>query len=170
MRWRTLLAAFLLIVALALLAGAALVMPSETEAELEARMEKERNPAKKAKEGARLARLKLREAIAAYEEREAERGARLVSAYLGRIRDTWQRLRSSGRNAAADQRGFKELEFELRDDERMLSDLERRVPYDERNPVEKAEKEVERVRVEVMQALFPSARGPEVKKPSGPTP
>jgi hypothetical protein len=166
MIWRPLLSiAFLLIGVPAFLAGASSAPPSETEAQLLARMQKEHDPVRKSKEETRLARIKLRQAIQAYEQGNTEQGAQLVSDYLGRIKDSWQMLRSSGRDAARVPQGFKELDIELREDERLLDDLKRRVSYFQRDPIEKAAKEVEQVRAEVLQALFPAARVPEAAKP-----
>jgi ADP-ribose pyrophosphatase YjhB (NUDIX family) len=166
MIWRALLSiAFSLLAVPAFLAGASSALPSETEAQLLARMEKEHDPIRKSKEETRLARIKLQQAIQAYGQGNMEQGAQLVSAYLGRIKDSWQILRSSGRNAARASQGFKELEMELREDARLLEDLKRRISYFERDPIEKAAKEVEQVRAEVLQALFPAARVPEAAKP-----
>ena len=168
MIWRLLLPiALWLIGAPVFLAGASSLPPSETEAQLLARLEKEQDPVKKSKEEARLARIKLQQAIQAYEQGNTEQGALLVSAYLGRIKDSWQMLRSSGRNAARSPQGFKELDIELREDARLLEDVKRRISYFERDPIDKAEKEVEQERTEVIQALFPVARATEVAKPLG---
>jgi len=167
MEWRALLSiAFLLIGAPVFSAGLPSPRRSDTEAQLLARLQQERNPVKKSKEETRLARLKLRQAIEAYEQGKIEQGAQLLSVYLGRIKDSWQTLRSSGRNAARDPRGFKELDIELREDARLLEDLKHRVAYFDRGPIEKSEQEVEQARAEVMQALFPVARPQEAAKPS----
>jgi hypothetical protein len=149
----------------AFLAGASSAPPSETEAKLLARAQNEHNPVKKSREEIRLAQIKLRQAVQTYVQGDTEQGAQLVSAYLGRIKDSWQILRSSGRNAARDSRGFKELDIELREDARLLDDLKRRVSYFKREPIEKAEEEIERVRGEVIQALFPATPAPEAAKP-----
>jgi hypothetical protein len=170
MIWRALLTiAFLLIGALVSLAGASSPPPSETEAQLLARIQKENDPVRKSKQETRLARIELQQAIQAYDQGNREQGAELVSIYLGRIKDSWRTLRGSGRNGARDPRGFKELDIELREDARLLDDLKRRISYLERDPIDKAEKEVEQVRAEVLQALFPVARPPEAAKPSGKT-
>jgi hypothetical protein len=166
MIWRVILSiAFLLVGESVFLGGASSALASETEAQLLARLEKEHAPVKKSKEETRLARIKLRQAIQAYNEGNTRQGAQLVGAYLGRIKDSWQLLRSSGRNAARDPRGFKELDILLREDARLLDDLKRRVSYFDREPLEKAEKEVEQVRAEVLQALFPVVLTPQAAKP-----
>jgi predicted AAA+ superfamily ATPase len=166
MFWRPLFSiAFLLIGVQMFLAGASSAPPSETEAQLLARIQKDHDPVRKSKEETRLARMKLEQAIQAYDQGNVEQGAPLVDTFLGRIKDSWGTLKSSGRNAAHSPQGFKELDIELREDERLLEDLKRRVSYFDRDPIEKAAKEVEQVRAEVLQALFPTARGPEAAKP-----
>jgi ADP-ribose pyrophosphatase YjhB (NUDIX family) len=161
MIWRVLLSiAFSLIGVPAFLGGASSAPPSETEAQLLARVAKEHDPVRKSKEETRLARIKLRQALQTYVQGDTEQGAQLVGAYLGRINDSWQILKGSGRNAARSAQGFKELDIELREDDRLLDDVKRRVSYLERDPIEKAEKEIEQVRAEVIQALFPSGGAP----------
>jgi CRISPR/Cas system-associated endonuclease Cas1 len=153
-----------LIIAPVFLARASSAPPLESEAQLLARVEKEQDPVKKSKLESRLARLKLQQAIKIYEQGNTEQGDQLISAYLARIKDAWQVLRSSGRNAAHASRGFKELDIELREDARLLDDLKRRISYFDRGPVERAQKEVEQERAEVLHALFPVTRAPEAAK------
>ena len=57
----------------------------------------------------------------------------------------------------------------MREDVRLLDDLKRRISYFDRAPIEQTGKELEQVRVEVLQALFPVARAPEATKPLGKT-
>jgi len=141
--------------------------PSDTERHLQAHVEKETDPVKKSKGTTRLARIKLEQAMQAYEHGRIEQGAQLVTTYLGRIKDSWQLLKTCGRNAARDPRGFKELDIELREDTRLLEDLKRRISFDDRGPLDQAGKELEDVRAEVLHALFPVARAPEAANPSG---
>ena len=150
-------------------AGVSSAPPSETEQHLLARVQKETDPVKKSKGQTRLARIKLEEAIQAYEHGDIEQGVQLVNVYLGGIKDSWQTLRSSGRNAARNPQGFKELDIELREDVRLLDDLKRRISFYDRGPLEQTGKELEQVRAEVLQALFPVARTLEATKPSGKT-
>jgi len=170
MIWRTHLSIVLLLIgAPVYFAGVLSAPPSQSEAQLLARLEAEQDPIKKSKIETRLAWIKLRQAIRTYKQGNTEEGAQLLGAYLGRIKDSWQILKSSGRNAAHASGGFKELDIELREDARLLDDLKRRISYFERDPIEKAEKEVEQERTEVLRALFPVARAPEAAKPSGKT-
>jgi hypothetical protein len=143
--------------------------PSEKEEHLLARVQKETDPVKKSKGQTRLARIKLEQAIQAYDHGNIEQGVQLVSVYLGWIKDSWQTLKSSGRNAARRPQGFKELDIELREDVRRLDDLKRRISFYDRGPLEQTGKDLEQLRAEVLQALFPVARPPEATKPSGKT-
>jgi len=161
--------AFLLIGVPLLCAEASTESLSQTEAHLLARVEKETDPVKKSKAETRLARVKLQQAIQAYNQGNVEQGAQLVSAYLVRIKDSWQLLRNCGKNAARDSKGFKELDIELREDIRFLDDLKRRLSYFDRGPLEQTGKELEQVRTQVLQALFPAARTTEATKPLGKT-
>jgi hypothetical protein len=170
MMWRAHLSIVLLLIDVpGFLAGASPAPPPESEAQLLARVEKEQDPVRKSKLETRLARIKLQQAIKIYELGNIEQGEQLVTAYLGRIKDAWQILASSGRNAAHASQGFKELDIELREDARLLDDLKHRISYFDRGPVDKAEKEVEQERAEVLHALFPVTRAPEAAKPPAKT-
>lgn len=130
----------------------------DTEEGLLARLERERNPVKRAKFEIRLGRLKLLQAIEAYDQRDREQGQQLLSAYLERMKSAWATLEGSGRQAYRRPQGFKELDIALRQDGRLLEDLAHRVPFHDRSPVEKAAQEVEELRSRVLKALFPSER------------
>ena len=170
MVWRTLVTIGLLLAgAPAAFAGPSSGPSSETEERLLARIQRETDPIKKSKCVTRLARIKLQQAIAAYEHGNIEQGVQLAKAYLGRVKDSWQLLKNCGRNAARDPRGFKELDIELREDARLIEDLKRRVSYFDRGPIEQTGKELEVVRAEVLQELFPATRALEGTKPAGKT-
>jgi hypothetical protein len=161
--------ALLLIGVPVLLAAVSTESLSQTEASLLARVQRETDPVKKSKAETRLARVKLEQAIQAYSQGNVEQGAQLVSAYLARIKDSWELLRNCGKNAARDSRGFKELDIELREDVRFLEDLKRRVSYLDRGPLEQIGKELEQIRAQVLQALFPAAQTTGATKPLGKT-
>ena len=170
MVWRTILVVGLLLAgAPVAVGGAAFAASSENEERLISRIAKESDPVKKSKCVTRLARIKLQQAIEAYEHGNIEQGVQLFHAYMARVKDSWQLLKNCGRNATRDPRGFKELDIELREDARLVDDLKRRVSYLDRDPIEQTGKEVEVVRAQVLQALFPAARTPEAAKPAGKT-
>jgi len=155
--------------ALVAVGGAPSGPSSESEERLLARIQKEADPVKKSKCMTRLARIKLQQAIEAYEHGNIQQGVQFAQVYLGRVKDSWQLLKNCGRNAARDIRGFKELDIELREDARLVDDLQRRVSYLDRGPIEQAGKELEVVHSEVMHALFPAARAVEAAKTAGKT-
>jgi len=133
----------------------------DTEENLLARIERERNPIKKAKFEIRLGRVKLLQAIEANDKGDFEQCQVLLDAYLKRMKSSWETLRSSGRQAARHPEGFKELDIALREEARLLEDLKHRIPYHDRGVVEKVAHEIDALRDQVLKALFPtlSSRG-----------
>jgi hypothetical protein len=144
-------------------AGAASPERRDSESDLRARIAREKNPVNKAKYEIRLARVKLFQAIEAFDKKDLEATLKLLEDYLEQVRKSWSTLKDSGRPAHKKPQGFKELDIELREDARYLEDLRHRFPYMDRVPVEKIEQEVEQLRSEVLKALFPPA---QTKKPS----
>jgi hypothetical protein len=151
----TVLALFVLV---GLAGGASPGRRQDNEARLQARLEREQNPVKRAKLEIRLGRVKLLQAIDAFDKRDTPECHRLLAAYLERMRSAWATLQGSGRQAWRHPQGFKELDIALREDTRFLEDFAHRVPYHERAPMEKVAQEVEHLRSEVLRALFPSER------------
>lgn len=139
----------------------------DNPADLEARIQRESNPVRKAKYQIRLSRVKLLQAIDAYDRGKLDEGRRLLSAFLEQIRQSWQTLEASGRGAVKQPQGFKELDIELREDARLLVDLAHRVSFVDRDPIEKARLEAEHIREEVLRALFPSERPAEHRVKTG---
>jgi hypothetical protein len=140
----------------------------DTEADLLLRIEREQNLIKRAKLEIRLGRVKLFQAIGAFDRENVEECHQLLAAYLERMKGAWATLQSSGRQAWRHDEGFRELEIALREDGRFLEDLKHRVPYQDRAPVEKVVRGVDELRNQVLQALFPPER--HRKKSSEPAP
>lgn len=59
------------------------------------------------------------------------------------------------RQAWRHDQGFRQLDIALREDGRYLDDFKRRVPFQNRAPVETVAKEVDELRNQVLKALFP---------------
>lgn len=133
----------------------------DNEQDLLAHLEREQNPVKKSKYATRLARLKLQQANDAYAKSDFDQGQKLLDDYLKWVRSSWDLLKGSGRPADRKPEGFKELDIALREDARRFEDLQHRVPFTDRDPLKKAAQEAEKIRVEVLAALFPNgeARG-----------
>lgn len=142
------------------LAGAAAPSPlaarrPDTEEDLLARLEREHNPVKKAKLEIRLGRVKLDQAVGAYNQDDVERGDTLVGIFFKHMQSAWDTLRGTERNPMKRPDGFRQLDIALREDARLLEDVQHRVPYDQRGPVSKVAQEVDRLHNQVIQALFP---------------
>ncbi len=138
----------------------------DSESDLAARIERERNPVKKAKYEIRLGHLKLERAVQAGNQGDMERCYELLRGYVDRMRGAWETLRKSGRRPLKQPQGFKDLDIALRQDARMIDDLKHRVAYLDRAPVEKAAKEVEELRSEVYRALFPGQSEVKSRQPT----
>jgi hypothetical protein len=153
------LAIFLLATGLNALPGFASLLPrKDNEQNLQARIEREQRPVKRAKLKVRLGRLKLLQAIDAYDQADHGPYQQLLDDYLKVMRSAWTDLQESGRQAWRKPDGFKQLDIGLREDIRFLDDLMHRVPYEKRGPVEKVYHEAEKIRAAVLEALFPAER------------
>ena len=147
-----------LMVGVAFLDTVAAAPRNDTEEDLQSRLQRESNPVKKAKYEIRLGRLKLTEAIDAFDRHDANKAQDLLGAYLMHIRSSWQLLQSSGRNAFRHPGGFKELDIALREDGRFIEDLTLRLSYYDRGNVVRTSKELEQIRAAVIKELFPPER------------
>jgi hypothetical protein len=129
--------------------------PRDSEESLLRRIEQQNNPVRKARLEIRLGRLHLEEAVAALERGEIEKVYSHLDRYLEVMQGSWTTLKNSGRQAWRRPAGFKDLDIALRQDERALQDMLRRVPYDYRGPIEEIAAKAEALRAEVLEAIFP---------------
>lgn len=128
--------------------------------ELAARIEREKNPVKKAKYEIRLGRLILDQAEQAYDGRQIPEGQKLLASYTRQMQDAWKLLAATGRNAAKKPDGFMQLEIALRENNRDLRELRRRVYYLYRRPIDQALKTLGQLHSKVLVDLFPGAAPP----------
>jgi hypothetical protein len=138
----------------------------DTEQQLLARLQSEQNPVKKAKDEIKLSKLKLIQVHDAYVQGHVEEGTKLLGTFLDEIKTSWKLLQDSGRKASRQPEGFRELEIALREDVRALHDLGPTVSYFDRGPLLNAEKELDQMRIEVLNELFPGGKGH--KNPAAP--
>lgn len=143
---------------LGILAAGSGALGRESEAQLLQRIRDEQNPVKKAKEEIKLANLKFAQVQDAYSQGNIEAGTKLLATFVEDMKTSWKFLQASGRKAVKQPDGFRELEISLREDARLLQDMGRRIDYFDREPVEKAAQELDQMRVEVLQALFPAGK------------
>jgi len=139
----------------------------DKEEKLVAKIEREKNPGKKARLQFRLARMKLLKASEAYDHNDFKEGRALLQEYREQINTSWNTLKESRRGVAKHFEAYKELEIGLREDERLLEDLRHRVPYPENDFIEKIAKESSEVHSQVLGVLFPPGRPPEKSKKPG---
>ena len=150
------LAAFLLI-----LGGGGKVLPSypllplkESEAKLEKRIRIEVRPIRKARLQIKLARLQLRKSAKSYGELRMKGGRKYLKDYIEIVELAYGTLQKSGRDPTRNPQGFKDLEIALRQHIRVMEDLKRRVPYDERQGVQAAIDRVDEIREQVLESMF----------------
>jgi hypothetical protein len=163
MNLRPITGAVVFVVLAGAMAGPVALAVRDNEEDLRARLQNEHNPVKRAKYKVRLGQIKLEQARVAYDQGNVDAGVKLLDAYLGCMKEAWQALRSSGRNAARQPQGFKELDIALREDVRLLGDVAHRVSFYDREPVKKVTDEIEGIRSQVLHALFPAARPPSAE-------
>ncbi|MGO8787358.1 MAG: hypothetical protein ACLQVL_08250 [Terriglobia bacterium] len=144
-------------------------MGRETEEQLLQRIQSEQNPVKKAKVEIKLANLRLTQVQDAYSQGHIEAGAKTLGAFVDTMKTSWKLLQDSGRKASKQPDGFRDLEISLREDVRVLQDLGPKVSYFDRAPVVNAGQELEKMRGEVLHALFPGGE-PRTRKGSVPPP
>ncbi len=124
--------------------------------DLKAKISRTKNPIKRARLEIELSRLKLQDAIAAYNARHPKQGARLLSNYLAEIARCRKTLRDSGYVASKHPQGFRLFDITLRESLRQLTFLEQSVSYLELSPIQKAIRRVQQIRQANLEALFPS--------------
>lgn len=153
--------------------GATLLVPftvrgrdGEKDEELAARIEAEKNPIKKAKFEVRLGRLKLSHAVESCTKDDHPHCQEFLGSFLSLMKGSWNRLEATGRVAAKQVDGFKELDIALREGSRELEDLKHRVPYQDMEEITSAQRETEQLRAEVLRALFPVLDKPEGTNPA----
>jgi hypothetical protein len=140
----------------------------DTEEQLLERIRSEQNPVKKARDEMKLGELKLEQAQDAYGKGEIELGAKLIEVFTQQMQAAWKTLQDSGRIASKQPQGFKELDIALREQARELEDLRRKVGYFDRASIDKASQEMDRIRSEVLQALFPASKPQTTNPPAAP--
>jgi hypothetical protein len=129
-----------------------------TEEQWLQRIRSDVNPVRKAKDEIKLSQLKLAQVQDAYAHGQVEEGAKLLGALVDEMQTAWKFLRESGRSAARQPEGFRELDIALREHERALRDLARAVSYFDRAPIESAARQFDQMRDEVIHALFPGQK------------
>jgi len=129
---------------------------NDKEGKLVEKIQREKNPGKKARLQIKLAKLKLSEADEAYHQKDFDRGKALLQQYLEQIKTSWATLHSANEAVKRHLEAFMKLEMSLSEDERFLEDMRHRIPYPESEFVKKVEEESSAVHAQVLEALFPT--------------
>ncbi len=137
----------------------------DNQEDLLARIAREKKPVKRAKFEVRLAHLRLTQSVEAYTQGRLDDGKRHLDQYQEAIGNAWKDLQLSGQDAARRPDGFKELEVELREGVRRMTDLKQRVSYFNRGPINQVSGQVGELDAKVIQALFPGSK-PETTQPA----
>jgi hypothetical protein len=150
-------------------AAPATAFRGDTEDDLQSRIDREHDPVKKAKFKIRLAYLKLVRGTDACQKDDHDACQAGMSSYLELMKSSWQDLEASGHNAVKQPSGFKELDIALREDERTLDDAKRKIPLEDRDALDPVIQEIDKIRNDVLDALFPKAdTSPKKKKSDAP--
>lgn len=146
---------------LALFAG--LVLPGTLEAvdtipKLQARLERETKPAQRARIVAKLAPLELDEVAAEYRDGHLEQGAARLAKLVDVVEQADRALQTMAVKPRRKSKGFKELEIAVRESIRRLHDVATSVSYPNREPIEAGIGRLEKVRDNLLSALFESPK------------
>lgn len=114
----------------------------------------------RAKLTAKLGEELLKQMGVDYKAKEYEAGDLVLQEYLASVRAAYQGLQASGRNARKKPAGFKELEIHLRKSGRVIEDLSKLVPVDQREPLRQAVDEVAGIRSGLLGALMQGKKNP----------
>ncbi len=135
----------------------------DKEEKLIAKIEREKNPGKKAQLQIRLAKLKLKQANEAYQKRDFAGGRALLQQYLAEVKSSWATLENADNAIRKHVRAFMVLEMSLDSDDRLLKDMRMSVPYPESEAIKEIEEESRMVHTKVLDALFPSGFSQKVR-------
>lgn len=131
---------------------------TETMTKLRARLERETKPAERARIVAKLAPLELDEVAAAYRDGQLDQGATRLAKLVEVVEQADRGLQTMPVNPRRKSKGFKELEIAVRESIRRLHDVATSVSYPNREPIEAAIGRLEKVRDNLLSALFESPK------------
>ncbi len=133
---------------------------ADDPARLRQQLQQTTDAVERAKLTAKLGNELLKQMAVEYKAKEYETGDQVLQEYLTSIRSAYRGLQASGRNARRKPAGFKELEIHLRKSGRVIEDLSKQVPYDQREPLRQAVDEVATIRSGLLEALMQGKGNP----------
>src|SRR5690349_6339249 len=120
------------------------------EDRLVARIDREQNQGKKARLQLHLEKIKLSEAHESYRAGNFAEGKALLQETLDLVRRTWATLQGADGGPRKHLGAYKDFEISLREEDRLLDDLSRLVPYPENESIEAVAKENRTVHNQVL--------------------
>jgi hypothetical protein len=155
-RGRIVSAGWMIVLSLSITARGSPPFHQESESELNAKIQQEKNPIKRAKLEIKLFHIELLQAINSYDAQDLDQGVKHLDDYQAEVEVCWKTLQSSGEIAAKHASGFKEFDIALRENMNRLNDLSHRVSYLDGGPIRQVMGKIQEIRNENLVALFPT--------------
>jgi hypothetical protein len=119
------------------------------------------DPIARAKATAKLGDALVKQMSELYKKGAYTDGEQLLGEYLAAVRAAHRGLQESGRDARRKPAGFKQLEIHLRQSGHTLERIAQHAPLDSRDPLVQAQKELDGIRSELLQALMQGSPKPK---------
>ena len=139
---------------------AAILAVADEPAQLRQQLQQTTDAVERAKLTAKLGDELLKQMGVEYKAKNYEAGDQVLQEYLTAVRAAYQGLKATGRNARKKPAGFKQLEIHLRKSGRVIDDLSKLVPVDQREPLQQAVDEVATIRSSLLEALMEGKKNP----------
>lgn len=119
---------------------------------------RETDPADRAKITVKIGEELLNRASKRYKDGDYAEGEAILLEYRQAVHKAYDDLVETGRDARRKPKGFKHLEIHLRKTRHRLEDMARSVLYDSRQPIEEAMKDLEELRMKLLNNLMQENR------------
>jgi len=141
-------------VVLAAVLSVALAAADDTLQELRDKLARERDADDRAKITVHIGEMLLGQIAEALKESDLEAGKGLLDEYVEAMRQAYEDLSESGRDARRKPKGFKDLEIHLRRSHKTLEELGHLLSFDELEPLQKAMEEIDAIREKLLDNLM----------------
>lgn len=125
---------------------------------LRQKLAREPNPANRAKITVEIGEELLDQASRKFKDGAYTEGESILLEYRQAVHEAYDDLVQTGRDARRKPKGFKHLEIHLRKSRRRLDDMARSVPYESRRPIEETIKDLEELRLKLLDDLMQEDR------------
>jgi len=125
---------------------------------LRQKLAREPNPANRAKITVEIGEELLQQASRKFKDGADADAESILLNYRQAVHKAYDDLVQSGRDARRKPKGFKHLEIHLRKTRRRLDDMARPLPYEDRRPIEETIKDLEELRLKLLDDLMQEDR------------